>query len=528
MKKIRLALPALAAVAALTAAGCSSSGAPSTNTSGGSKASTSSATLTVVIGNGIDTLDPAAQATASVMAIEDMIVQELTSLSQSGAAQPLLATSWTEASNGLSWTFNLRHGVKFSDGTPFNAAAVKFNIDRMLSPKTYKADPNVFVVIKDVDVLSQYQVRIDLKSPFPALPIALSLPIAGIISPASATKSPNTVEEIKVPVGTGPYKYSSYVPNDHITMVANPDYWGTKPYFGTQTYRFVADAATGYALFQSGQAQVVASLPQTSLTQLQSNSQLLETDSSYAIQMQFDSQDKSVPALQNAKVRQALSWAVDRPLIISKILDGAGKQLQGPFPLTDPGACVTGNYGYDPAKAKAMLKAAGVRHLTLKMASPEGRYPQDYQVAQAIAGELRAIGITVTLTNPTNFASYLDQVMVTPSKATSDLHLLGWGSLYGDASQALLQFQTIQMPPAGYDGSYFTNKQYDADVNKGNSALTDSVRFADYCTAEKVLMQEAPVIWLYQEENPVAVATSIKGVYGLPVGFLVTTYAKQG
>ena len=515
----------LVLITALAAAGCSSNS--SSTSSSSVTGSGPSGTLTVAIGNDIDTLDPAAQATSSVMAIEDMIVQELTSLNQSGKAEPSLATSWTQAPDGLSWTFNLRQGVKFSDGTPFNAAAVKFNIDRVLSAKTYKADPNVFVVIKNVDVLGTYKVRLNLKSSFPALPIALSLPIAGIISPASASKSPNTVEQIKVPVGTGPYKYSSYVPNDHLTMVANPHYWGTKPSYETQVYRFVPDAATGLALFQSGQAQVVTSLPQTSITELTAEKELLETDSAYAIQMEFNTQDKSVKALQNPAVRQALSYAVNRPLIISKILDGAGKELKGPFPLTDPGACVTGNYSYDPAKAKAMLKAAGATHLNLKMASPEGRYPQDYQIAQAIAGELRAIGVQVSLANPTSFATYLAQVMVAPAKATSDLHLLGWGSLYGDASQALMQFQTIQMPPTGYDGTYFENKNYDSLVNKGNSELTDTARFATYCQAEKVLMQQAPSIWLYQEENPVALAKTVTGVYGIPVGFLVTTWAKH-
>ena len=82
------------------------------------------------------------------------------------------------------------------------------------------------------------------------------------------------------------------------------------------------------------------------------------------------------------------------------------------------------------------------------------------------------------------------------------------------------------MPPAGYDGTYFENKQYDSLVAQGNNELTDTARFATYCQAEKLLMSQAPSIWLYQEENPVAVSTSVKGVYGLPVGFLVTTWAK--
>ena len=167
MRSLTRMAPVLALAAALAAAGCSSNSPSSTSTGTTAK---SGGTLVTVIGNDIDTLDPAAQATASVMAIEDMMVQELTQLSQQGKAEPLLATSWSQSSNGMSWTFDLRQGVKFSDGTPFNAAAIKFNFDRMLSSSTYKADPNVFVVIKDVAVVSNYVVRLDLKSPFPAMP----------------------------------------------------------------------------------------------------------------------------------------------------------------------------------------------------------------------------------------------------------------------------------------------------------------------------------------------------------------------
>lgn len=513
------------AVAALSLTGCAttSSSKPSNNNGKGG------GTLTVAIGTDIDSLDPAAQATTAVMQQVAMMVETLTGVDSNGKPQPLLATSWKVSPDGTSYTFTIRKGVKFSDGTPLNAAAVKWSLDRINSPKTYKADPNVFTVLKDVKTTGPMTVVIELKQAFPALPSALSLPIAGITSPAAANKAPNTPQQIKKPVGTGPYVFESMTPGDHLSMKANPNYWGPKPAYAAQTYKVVPDASSRLALLQSGGADVIADPPPNNIKSLQANSndKVLLFDSPYVIQMQFNTQDPKVSAMRNPVVRQALSYAVDRAAIIKSVLFGAGSQLNGPLPSFIAGSCATGQYNYNPTKAKQMLASAGASHLSLQMMAPNGRYLNDYKVGQAVAGYLRAVGVKVTLAPPTDFATYLSQVNVDPKKSTNrSLDMIGWGALYPDASQALFQFQSADLPPTGYDGSNYTNPAYDKLVAQGNADPNDSSRNSEYCQAQKILFKDAPVMWLYGLKNVVVTSDGVTGIQGQPNNTFDTVYAK--
>src|SRR5919197_4863458 len=123
-------------------------------------------TLTTAIGIDPDTLDPAAQTTTTVGQIVLMMVEPLATVDQNGKVQPVLATKWEMAPDAMSYTFTLRQGVKFSDGEPFNAQAVKFNLDRLLSPTTFKSQPGVLKVIKETQVIDDSHVKINLKQPF--------------------------------------------------------------------------------------------------------------------------------------------------------------------------------------------------------------------------------------------------------------------------------------------------------------------------------------------------------------------------
>jgi peptide/nickel transport system substrate-binding protein len=524
VRPTRILIGVVAAAVLLTSCTTTSNSKSNKNTNG------SGGTLTVALGTSIDSLDPAAQVTTAVMQQLSMIVETLTKLGPDGKAQPLLATSWQSASDGLSYTFTLRDGIKFTDGTPVDAAAVKWSLERINDPNTFKADPNVFTVLKNVDVVDATHVKINLKSPFPSLPAALSLAIAGISSPKAATVSPNTVQQIKKPVGSGPYMFGDYVSGDHLTLKANPDYWGDKPTYQTQVYKVVPEASSRYALLKSGGADVISDPPPSNLAALQKDNSLKAVlyDSPYVIQMQFNTQDKVIPALQQAKVRQAISYAVDRKSIINSVLFGAGTELTGVLPKIDNGYCDTATYDYNPDKAKQMLADLGVKNLSIRMMSPSGRYLNDYNVSQAVAGNLRAIGIKVTLANPTDFPTYLSTVNVAPDKATNrDLHLIGWGALYADASQALFQFDSADLPPKGYDGSLYTSPAYDALLKKANAETDDAARNQVYCQAQKMLVEDAPVIWLYGLKNVLVTSKQLDGIVGLPSNMFNTVYAKS-
>src|SRR2546430_10989721 len=175
---------ALVMAAVLAAAACGQSGGGSQQAGGGSKHGD---TLRVAIGIDPDTLDPAAQTTTTSAQIVDMMAETLVTIDDRGALRPLLATKWDPSSDGLSWIFTLRQGVKFQDGTPFNAQAVKFSIDRLLSPSTFKAQPNILggrTGIDHVDVLDDGHVRFTLKTKLAPFVAALTQAQSAIVSPA--------------------------------------------------------------------------------------------------------------------------------------------------------------------------------------------------------------------------------------------------------------------------------------------------------------------------------------------------------
>ena len=163
-------------VAALLLAACG--GGNTSQTTGGPK---QGGTLTTAIGIDADTLDPAAQTTTTVSQMVRMMTEPLLAIDQKGAVQPLLATKWQPSPDGLSYTFTLRQGVKFSDGEPFNAQAVKFSLDRLVSPATFKSQPMVLRVIKQTQALDDSHLQIDLKTPFAPFVAAMTQEQAAII-----------------------------------------------------------------------------------------------------------------------------------------------------------------------------------------------------------------------------------------------------------------------------------------------------------------------------------------------------------
>jgi peptide/nickel transport system substrate-binding protein len=488
-------------------------------------------TLKVAIGIDPDTLDPAAQTTTTSSQIVDMMAETLVTIDDKGVLKPLLATKWEQASDGLSWTFTLRQGIKFSDGSPFNAAAVKFSIDRLLSPTTFKAQPGILggkTGIDHVDVVDDSHVKFSLKTKFSPFASALTQTNSAITSPAAVAVAPNKTEVLTQPVGTGPYKFKERVAGDHITMAANTDYWGTKANYDTQIYKVVPEAASREALIKSGGADVIALPPANDIPALRSDSNLKVVlgPSDRTIQIVINTTDQSQPLLQKPEVRQALNYAIDKDAIIRTVMFGAATPLDGPMAKTLFGYCSTGSYNFDATKAKSMLQAAGASGMSVKLASPTGRYVQDIQVANAVAGYLRDVGLKVdgpiSADWPTYLATYAN---VPPAQSKTDLHLLGWAPAYLDAQQQFEQFYSARVPPAGLESSYYKNPQVDALIEKGNSGTDPAQRQKDYCTAAKMVWSDAPWIFLYNQKFPIVTTSKVANVGGLPNEKFVTTWA---
>src|SRR5690348_7351686 len=188
------------------------------------------ATLTIGIGVDLDTLDPAQQTTTTVQNVIDYGLQTLVAFDTQGKIKPLLATSWETSKDGMTLTLHLRQGVKFHDGTPFNAAAVAFCLDRLISGKIRVPIGAGFRSMKSIQAVDPGTVAIHLKQPDPNLVPNLSTTIASIFSPTSATKDGNSPEKIVHPVGTGPYQFTRWNKGSEVVYTRVEDYWGEKPY----------------------------------------------------------------------------------------------------------------------------------------------------------------------------------------------------------------------------------------------------------------------------------------------------------
>ncbi|MFZ0214692.1 MAG: ABC transporter substrate-binding protein [Candidatus Dormiibacterota bacterium] len=503
----------------------SACGGPAGSSSNGS--ATQGGTLTTAIGTNPDSLDPAAQTTTTVEQIVDMMVETLVTIDAQGKVKPLLATSWQESPNGLTYTFTLRKNVKFQDGERFDAAAVKFSIGRLLDPSTFKAQPGDLQLVRDVRVIDADHVAFDLKQRFTPFLDTLTQTSTGIIAPGSVNVAPNSPSKIVQPVGTGPYRFQSWVKDDHVAMTRFTGYWGKPPAYRTQTYKIVPDAAAGEASIRAGQVQVDYLPPPNDIPSLRHNPdlKLILGPSDRTIQIVINNADQRQPMLQKPEVRQALNYAIDRSAIVKNILFGAAKPLNAPMSQSLFGYCKVGSYAYDPSRARKLLQDAGAAGMTLRLISPQGRYLGDYSVAQAVAGELRAVGLNIQLANPMDWATYIGVTHVTPAAATFDLAVNGWAPAYLNANQQLEEWQKSYWPPAGSGYAFYDNPQIDTLVQQAVTSTSQQEEAARYCQAETMVWNQAPWIFLYNQDNPFVVSSRVTGVYGLPNEKFITTWA---
>jgi len=286
----------------------------------------------------------------------------------SGKFVPGLAQSWTISDDGQTYTFVLRRDVKFHDGTPFNAAAVKVNLDRIANPAT-KSQKAVFLLgpFDRAEVIDEFTVAIHLKQPFAPLLDGLSQVYLGMASPTALAKWGNDYQLHQV--GTGPFVFKEYVPKDHLTLVRNPDYkWGPSiwenrgpAYLDEITFRFYEDPATRALALESGQAQVMGEVPPQDVDRLKSSGKftlVAVTIPGQPLQMFLNTQR---PPTDDLRVRQALIYATDRAAIVKAIFRDMSPAAFGPLTAVTVGydPSVKSLYPFNPDKARQLLDEAG-------------------------------------------------------------------------------------------------------------------------------------------------------------------------
>jgi len=350
------------------------------------------------------TLDPTSGAAAAVKEVTYRNIYEgLTTLDTTGTAVPLLATSWTMAPDARSYVFHLRPGVRFSDGTPFDAKIVAFSLLRAIRPGSTNSMAERLSEITGVDVIDPLTVRIRLNQPDAGLAALLAWGDCVMVAPASADHLATA------PVGTGPFRYRSWTRGDRLTLVRNDAYWGAKPALRTIEYRFISDPAAAYAAMKTHSVDLFPDYPAPeNLAQLRADPALRITTAPSEGEVILALNNQAGP-LRDLRVRRAISYALDRRAIIDGAMFGYGQPIGSHFPPQNPDYVdLTGLYPHDPAKARALLVQAGYPHgLTLTLKLPPPAYAR--RSGEIVAAELAAIGIKAVIV-PVEWPQWLDEV----------------------------------------------------------------------------------------------------------------------
>ncbi|MEK6709136.1 MAG: ABC transporter substrate-binding protein [Nitrospinota bacterium] len=434
------------------------------------------------------------------------IYDALLSQGVNGEIHPALATSWA-FKNPTTVVFKLRQGVRFHDGTPFNAAAVKFNLERTLNHKRSRLNEYIRM-IKEVRVLSDSEVEIELKFAFASFLSHLAHTVASFGSPEAIQK--HGEEFGRNPVGAGPFVFKEWVSGEYIKYAANPGYWGGRPAIDELVYRVVPEATTRVLQLRAGQLQLGCFLPPAQQNEVR-NDPGLSLVKSPLFRTIFIGMNNQVKPFDNRLVRQAMNHAVDTKTIIEKVMLGSGTPLGGPFGPTvwgyDPEFEKMG-YRYDPERAKQLLKEAGFPNgFEVEFWHPTGRYTDDKLAAEAIQDYLAKVGVRAKLKTG-NWSLIAPAVR----NGKAPMYFYGWGVVTGDADMALYYkfHSSMWGPPGNYDR--YKNPQVDKRLDEARQEIDAAKRKAIYKEVAKQVVEDAPWVFFKQEEMLCGQSKKLSGV----------------
>ena len=349
-------------------------------------------------------LDPTSAAAGAIDQVTYAnIFEGLTRFASDGSIVPGLAESWVISDDGLVYTFRLREGVKFHDGTTMDAEDVKFSLDRARGEESQNAQKALFSAISEVNVIDPLTVEIRLSQPNGNLLFNLAWGDAVIVAPES-------IDDIKTnPVGTGPFRFSNWVQGDRIEIVKNPDYWGTPARLDKATFKFISDPTAAFAAVMAEDVDVFTGFPAPeNLAQFEADPRFQVLVGSTEGETILSTNNK-MPPLDDVRVRKAIAHAIDRQAIIDGAMFGYGTPIGTHFAPHNPAYVdLTGLSQYDPELSKKLLAEAGYPDgftTTLKLPPPS--YAR--RGGEIIAAQLAAVGIKVEITN-LEWAQWLEEV----------------------------------------------------------------------------------------------------------------------
>jgi peptide/nickel transport system substrate-binding protein/oligopeptide transport system substrate-binding protein len=484
-------------------AGCSSSGAPSRHEIIDSRDQYDPRSL-----------DPALSTDVPTGRAVGYLFDGLTRFDPEARVEPGLAERWEVTPDGSTYTFHLRSGVRFHDGSPFTARNVARSWERALDPATRSGAAQFLFPIRGarefnagtaksisgISIRDDSTLVVTLAEPLAIFIKMLAMPVASIVPdhpPANFGEHP---------IGTGPWKLVEWKHDDYLLFAKNPAYFAGPAKADTLRARIIAEPSTGVAEFESGNVDILQ-IPATEASDWQedeSRKQMLM--STPALELVYIGINTTRGPLADERVRQAINYAIDVDRIIERLIAGRGTRAAGVIPPSLGGHDSTRKpYPYDPAKAKQLLAAAGHPNgIDLELWTSV--QPVYLRIAQTVQAYLNAVGIRVKIVQREAAA-----VRGAARKGQTDMILKDWYADYPDAEDFLYPLLHTASRGAGGNVSFYSNPTFDSIVTTSRHELDEAKRNALYRQADSIAFIAAPMVFLYFYDELYAVQPWIKG-----------------
>ncbi|GAC1563894.1 MAG: ABC transporter substrate-binding protein [Ktedonobacteraceae bacterium] len=461
------------------------------------------------------TLDPLKSSALVDRQVMLNIYDTLVKVNQQNSIVPDLATTWSYTTP-TELVFTLRSGVTFQDGTPFNADAVVFNINRILSTPSSPRYSEISSV-KSVQATDASHVQFNLKRAFSPLLAALTDRAGMILSPTAVQKLGTNLKNASTNAGSGPFMFGEWVKGDHLVINRNPHYWqkdaqgNTLPYLQSIRYRPITNGSVMFSNLQTGTINAADTLDPNSVASAKTMSNLVYKQIAGLSFFGIMLNTKATP-FQDAHVRRAVEWGVNRQEILTNVLKNIGVVAQGPLsPSSWAYNSSFAPYTYNVNNAKSELSQGNVSgsvSFTLLVASGS---PLNVQEAQFIQSELQPAGITVNIKQET-FATLLSDTDSHNFQAA----LLGWSGRPDPDGNMYSWFHT----GGGNNSMQYSNPKVDALLEMARASSVQTQRVSEYQQAEQLIVQDASYVFINHGVSIQATTNKIKNYTLLPTGIM--------
>ncbi|HEV7437698.1 MAG TPA: ABC transporter substrate-binding protein [Pseudorhizobium sp.] len=438
--------------------------------------------------------------------------------------EPALAESWTISEDGRTYTFKLRKGVKFHDGSDFNAEAVKFNFDRMLKDDHPFHDTGPFPLsfnfsaVEAVNVADDSTVEFKLNEPFAPFLSNLAYPTGLIVSPSAVEEHGKDFG--RNPSGTGPFKFAEWQSNQLVAAERNDEYWDGAPTLEAVVFRPITDANTRVAEMLAGGIDIMVEVPPDNLEAFRSDANLKVVEQA-GPHVWFAILNTKEGPFADKRVRQAANFAVNKETLVNDVLQGTATVAAGPIPpafnwvesSVEP-------YPHDPERAKKLLDEAGIESpkVTFYVAEGGSGMLNPVTMGAAIQADLQSVGFDVAI-ETYEWNTFLGRVNE-GLEGKADMAEMAWMTNDPDTVPYLTLRTEASPENGGFNSGYYSNPQVDDLLAKARSSTEQAERAELYAQVQEIVHEDAPWLFVANWKQNAVTTAAVQG-FELQPSFLL-------